>query len=281
MKEALTQSKTEDAIASTNAFLNSERGSSIDGDFAGTQIANRVASVHDRAEDLLTSVPHPKLDGLYVPLSKHNANRYDEATTTLPGYLVLVPSALVERDTSVFYPAVVSEDGIKSKALRLHVLKQPYRRGIQYGASMLLSAAGQSETKGIGVHGRKSTDGVEAEHFYTLLAAGSDKTVQTAWQSGEHINHTWRKKTRSSVSSEASKRLFGNEVPQTTITISKDQIEQGKAILLWHKGMRDEQTGDPESAGRDGALVVVQGLGYQALTDRNPHGLDNVKKLIS
>jgi hypothetical protein len=281
MSETITQSRVEDAIASTNAFLGAERGASIDGDFAGHQVAERVATVKDRAEAVLCSVPHPKLDGLYVPLSKHNASSYAEAAAVLPGYLVLVPSALVERGTSVFYPAVVSEDGLKSDNLRLHVLRQPYRQQVRYGASMVLSAAGQSETKGIGEHGRKSNDGVEAEHFATLLAAGSDASVQAAWQSGQHVNHTWREQAGNSVTAEVSKRLFGSDMPQTTITITKQQIETGQAMLLWHEGMRDEQTGNPETAARDKALVVIQGLGYEALRTRSPQGIDNVKRLIA
>lgn len=281
MTETISHMRAEDAIASTNAFLGAERGASIDGDFAGRQVAERVESVQDRAEAILKSVPHPELDGLYVPLSKHNANDYDEAAAVLPGYLVLVPSALVERGRNVFYPAVVSEDGLKTSDIRLHVLKQPYRQQVSYSASMLLSAAGQSETKGIGEHGRKANDGVEAEHFATLLAAGSDANVKAAWQSGQHVNHTWRKQSNNSVSSEVSKRLFGSDMPQTTITITKQQIESGQAMLLWHEGMRDEQTGNPETAARDKALVVIQGLGYEALRTRNPQGIDNVKRLIA
>lgn len=281
MTETITQTKAEDAIASTNAFLGAERGASIDGEFAGHHIAEQIAKVKDRAEAILRSVPHPNLDGLYVPLSKHNATDYAEAATVLPGYLVLVPSALVESDTSVFYPAVVSEDGLKNDNLRLHVLRQPYRQQVRYGASMALSAAGQSETKGIGEHGRKANDGVEAEHFATLLAAGSDAKVQASWQSGQHVNHMWRQQADNSVTAEVSKRLFGSDMPQTTITITKQQIEAGQAMLLWHEGMRDELTGDPETAARDNALVVIQGLGYEALRTRGPQGIDNVKRLIA
>jgi hypothetical protein len=281
MTETITQTRVEDAIANTNAFLSVERGASLDGDFASGQVAERIHSVGQRAEDLLSSVPHPKLDGLYVPLSKHNANQYGEAAAVLPGYLVLVPSALVEAGTSVFYPAVVSEDGLKTDVLRLHVLKQPYRQQVRYGASMVLSAAGQSETKGIGEHGRKASDGVEAEHFATLLAAGSDRNVQTAWQSGQHVNHTWREQQSNSVTAEVSKRLFGQDMPQDTITITRQQIETGRAMILWHEGMRDENSGTPETAAKDKALVVIQGLGYEALRTRNPQGLDTVKRLIA
>lgn len=280
-ESSITQTRVEDAIASTNVFLGTECGASIDGDFAGHQVAERVTTVQERADAILRSVPHPKLDGLYVPLSKHNANNYAEAVAVLPGYLVLVPSALVEHGISVFYPAVVSEDGLKSDNLRLHVLRQPYRRQVRYGASIVLSAAGQSETKGIGEHRRKSNDGVEAEHFATLLAAGSDASVQAAWQSGQHVNHTWRQQASNSVTAEVSKRLFGSDIPQTTITITKQQIETGQAMLLWHEGMRDEQTGNPETAARDRALVVIQGLGYEALRTRNPQGIDIVKRLIA
>ncbi|MDB5169826.1 MAG: hypothetical protein JWN82_222 [Candidatus Saccharibacteria bacterium] len=281
MTEVFTQSHAEDAIARTNDFLLQERDTGLDGDFASQQVAGRVESVRDRARDLLESVPHPKLDGLYIPLSKHNAGRFDEAATVLPGYLVLVPSAMVETGTSVFYPAVVSEDGFKHNALRLHVLKQPYRQQVRYGASVILSAAGQAETAGIGDHGRQSNDGVEVEHFATLLAAGSDPAVQQAWRSGEHVNHAWRQQRSSSVTTEVSNRLFGNDIPQATITISKQQIEEGSAMLLWHRGMQDEQSGQPESATQHNALLVVQGLGFEALSNANPRGIDDIRRLIA
>lgn len=281
MSEIITQTRAEDAIASTNAFLDAERGASIDGDFAGRQVAERIVLVAERAAAVLQSAPHPRLHGLYVPLSKHNAGGFNEAAAVLPGYLVLVPSALVERGKNVFYPAVVSEDGLKTNDIRLHVLKQPYRQQVRYGASMILSGAGQSETKGIGEHGRKANDGVEAEHFATLLAAGSDESVQTAWRSGQHVNHIWRNQTDNSVAAEVSKRLFGSDIPQTTLTITKRQVEAGQAMLLWHEGMRDEQTGSPEAATKDKALVVIQGLGYEALRTRNPQGIDTVKRLIA
>jgi hypothetical protein len=281
MLEIITQTRVEDAIAQTNSFLGAERGASIDGDFAGHQVAERVATVQERAEAVLYSVPHPKLDGLYVPLSKRNANTFDEAAAVLPGFLVLIPSAAVEQGTSFFYPAVVSEDGLKTGDLRLHVLRQPYRRQVRYGASMVLSAAGQSETKGVGEHGRKNNDGVEAEHFATLLAAGSDSRVQAAWRSGQHVNHNWRGQSGNSVTAEVSKRLFGSDIPQTTITITKQQVEAGQAMLLWHEGMRDSQTGAPETATKDKALVVIQGLGYEALRTSNPRAIDNVKGLIA
>lgn len=281
MPETITQTRIEDAIANTNAFLGAERGATIDGDFASHQVAQRVESVQDRAEAMLKSVPHPKLSGLYVPLSKHNASHYHEAAATLPGYLVLIPSALVEQGTNAFYPAVVSEDGLKTNDIRLHVLRQPYRQQVRYGTSMVLSAAGQSETKGVGAHGRKPNYGVEAEHFATLLAAGSDPNVQAAWKSGQHINHTWREQTGNSVIAEVSKRLFGADIPQATLTISQRQIEAGQAMLLWHEGMMDEQTGKPETAAKDKALVVIQGLGYEALRTRNPRSIDNVKRLIA
>lgn len=281
MSEIITRTRIEDAIASTNSFLHAERGTGIDGDFASYRVAERIATVSERAEAVLHSVPHPRHEGWYVPLSKHNANDFGEAAAVLPGYLVLVPSALVERGTSVFYPAVVSEDGLKTNDIRLHVLRQPYRRQVRYGAAMVLSAAAQSETKGIGEHGRKTNDGVEAEHFATLLAAGNDVSVQAAWQSGQHVNHAWRKQAGNSVIAEVSKRLFGPDIPQTTVTITERQIEAGQAMLLWHDGMRDEQTGGPETATRDKALVVIQGLGYEALRSRNPQGIDNVKRLIA
>lgn len=280
MTEAITQTRIEDAVASTNAFLEVQRGTGIDGGHATLQVAERIASVAERAAAVLQSVPHPKFDGLYVPLSSHNASSFDEAAAVLPGHMVLVPSAIIGPGPSVFYPAVVSEDGLKNNDIRLHVLRQPYRQQIQHGAAIVLSAAGQSETRGIGEHGRTAADGVEAEHFATLLAAGADQHIQAVWQAGQHINHTWRTQPSSSVMSEVSGRLFGADIPQTTLTITKQQIETGRAMLLWHEGMRDPQTGNPETATKEKALVIVQGLGYEALRSNNPHGIDAIKRLL-
>lgn len=281
MTEAITQTRAEIAIASTNDFLGVERDVSLDGDFASAQIAERVFSVQQRAEDLLHSLYYPKLNGLYITLGKHNSDRFSEAVMVLPGYFVLVPSTLVEAGPSVFYPAVVSEDGLKTGVLRLHVLKQPYHKQIQYGTSMVLSAAGQSETAGIGDHGRVANDGVEAEHFATLLAAGSDRGVQESWQNGQHINHEWRNQQDNSVTAEVSSRLFGQDIPQTTLTITRQQIESGRAILFWHESMRDGHLGRPETATKDNALLVIQGLGYEALRTINPNGINDVKRMMA
>jgi hypothetical protein len=91
----------------------------------------------------------------------------------------------------------------------------------------------------------------------------------------------WREQANNSVTAEVSKRLFGSEMPQATITITKDQMESGQAMLLWHEGMRDMHTGKPETAARDKALVVIQGLGFEALRSRNPKGIDDIKRLIA
>ena len=146
---------------------------------------------------------------------------------------------------------------------------------------MMLSAAGQSETAGIGDHGRTNSDGIEAEHFATLLAAGSDPQVKTAWQRGEHVNHAWRDNTQDSVVAEVSGRLFSEDAPQTTLTVTKAQVASGQAMLLWHEGMRDADTGQPEAATQPNALVVVQGLGYEALRSTSPHAIDNLKEMIA
>lgn len=277
----LTQTSAEEAIAAVNDFLDEQRGASLDGDFAACLIAERIATVEERAQALLQAVPHPQLERWYVSLSKYNANSYAEAVAVLPGYLVLVPSALVERGPSAFYPAVVSEDGLKTNTLRLHVLRQPYRRQVRYHESVVLSAAGQSETKGIGEHGRTASDGVEAEHFATLLAVGSDASVQEAWRSGKHVNHAWRGQADNSVTAAVSERLFGTNIPQTTLTITREQVEAGQAMLLWHEGMREEQMGRPEAATHDRALVVMQGIGFATLRKHNPQGVTDVKRLLA
>mgnify|MGYP001113841882 CR=1 FL=1 len=281
MSEIITQTRIEDAVANTEAFLSAQRGAGLDGQFAAAQLAERTLSMQQRAQELLQSVPHPKFDGLYVPLSSYNAGRYDEAASVLPGHLVLVPSSLVEQGPSAFYPAVVSEDGLKTQSLRLHVLRQPYRQHISYGAGMVLSGAGQSETPGIGDHGRTSHDGVEAEHFATLLTAGADPTVRAAWQAGQHVNHAWRQQSGNSVTAELSGRLFGSDIPQTTVTVSREDIARGRAVLFWHEGLRDQATGQPETAARHNGLVVMQSLGFEALRSQHAPGLNTVKELLA
>jgi hypothetical protein len=282
MSEHISQTRIEDALAEATSFLGAERGVNLDGDFASSQLEQRVTSTSERAEILLQATPHPTLEGLYVPLHKKNAAaKYDEAVAALPGYMILIPSNLVETGTSVFYPAVVSEDGVKNQQLRLHVLKQPYRQYVSKHASVTLSAAGQAETTGIGEHGRTATEGIEAEHFTTLLTAGIDDNIRDAWQAGVHNNHVWRTNQSSSVTGEMSKRLFTENTPQTTITITRQDVEQGRATLLWHEGMRNQSNGKPENAARDKALVIVQGLGFQALKAQNPRGIDTVKRLLA
>lgn len=281
MTNKITQTRSEVAIDHANTFLATERAATIDGGFAASQIATRVMTAAEHAEDLLTSVPHPKLDGLYIPLSSSNANRYDEVVAALPGHLVLVPSAMVDTKPSAFYPAVVSEDSLASGKIRLHILQQPYRQAVQYGASLVLSAAGQSETGGIGSHDRNKVVGVEAEHFSTLTAASADPGVKEEWKAGVHINHDWRKNPKGSVNAEVSARLFGQEIPQTTRTITKEQIVAKQAIIFWHAGMRDNDTGMPETATRANALVAMQALSYEQVSIRNPKALDTLKELIS
>lgn len=281
MTEVMTQTQAETAVSLANNFMDRARGELLDGAFASRQLADRVIPIGQLAEAVLTAIPYPARAGWYAPLSKYNAGDYNRIAAVLPGYMVLVPASLTERGVSSFYPAVVSEDGLKASALRLHVLRQAYRQQLSYGASVVLSAAGQSETAGVGEHGRKAVDGIEAEHFATLLAVSNDEHLRTAWQSGRHVNHVWRGDPGNSVTSEVSSRLFAGKIPQTTITITKRQIETGRAMVLWHEGMRDQATGRPETAIHDNALVVMQALGYEALRGQNPGAVETVKSIIA
>lgn len=280
MSELLTRTQADDAISEAQDFMQSERGLGLDGGFAGGQVAERVISVREQAEALLRARPLMGYDGFYEPLGEGNADQYDMAASVLPGHMVLVPSTLVEKGASQFYPAVVSEDGIKDGRLRLHVLRQPYRQHLGYGAAVMLSAAGQAETRGVGEHRSGQAEGVEAEHFATLLAAGSDPDVQASWRAGRHVNHAWRQKPNSSVTTQVSRRLFAEDVPQSTVTITKSQVQAGKARLFWHEGMRDER-GVPETATRDNALVIVQGMGFVALKQSDRRAISTVKELIN
>lgn len=279
MTELLTQNKADDVISAAQDFMQSERNAPLDGGFASQRVAERIVDVGEQAATLLRARPVANCPGLYEPLGQGNADQYDTAAAILPGHMVLVPSTLVEYGASQFYPAVVSEDGIKTGLLRLHVLRRPYQQHLGYGAAMILSAAGQAETQGVGEHRSDLKGGVEAEHFATLLAAGSDADVRAGWRSGHHINHDWRQQPRNSVTTAMSQRLF-EDIPQSTITITKAQIQSGQARLFWHERMRDERN-MPETATRKNALIVVQGLGFTALRQRGSQAVDAVKELIS
>lgn len=280
MTELLTQTRVEDAIDTANSFLQYERNATLDGGAATENIQKRVLTVREIAEALLTERPVHGKEGFYAPLSRSNPEDFAQASATLPGYMVLVPAVLVGERNGGFYPAVVSEQDATPTSMRLHIFKRPYKQRLTTSVSTLLSASGQSETAGVGRHGFKEGDGVEAEHFATILTAGGDKAVRQAWKKGMHINHQWRKAPNSSVTSQMSQRLFGEDIPQATICITKKDIEEGKALLLWHEGMRDQDSGEIETATRPGALIVIQALGMEALKKTDPH-LDNVKKLVS
>ena len=282
MTEIITQTRAEDAVARATDFLSAERGTMIDGASAAGHVVDRVEQTWEQAERLLTDHPHPSMTGLYTVLSKQNNASFDVVAATLPGHIVLVPSNLVEPGPSSFHPAVVSEDGLKSRNMRLHVLLQKYRGSIGYGAALTLSAAGQSETPDIGLHDKGGgNDVVEAEHFATILLIGNDSNLQTAWQAGNHINHLWRQRENSSVTTEMSNRLFGKDIPQTTLTITKQQIENGRAALFWREGLRAEATQLPETATKQNALVILQALGYEALQVRGTQAVNNVRKLLA
>jgi len=280
MTEFLTQTRVEEAISEANNFLQSERGAILDGDVAADTVRERVVTVAEEAEALLRERPILGKEGFYAPLSKGNPEDFARAAATLKGYMVLVPAMLTGDKVPGFYPAVVSEQDATPTSMRLHVFKQPYKRQLTSSVSTLLSASGQSETAGVGDHGHENGDGVEAEHFATILTAGGDKATREAWQEGDHINHKWRKNPRNSVTSQMSQTLFGSEIPQATITITKKGVEEGEALLLWHEGMRDQETGQIETATRPGALVVIQALGMEALKKTDPT-LENVKILVS
>lgn len=274
----------------TADFLEHERGADIDGAETADVVRERIISIEDAAEDLLTGIPHPKQDKFYVPLSAYNANRFDEVAETLADYFILVPSALVNPQApSAFYPAVISERGMADRShikgqdanvLRLQVLQHPFRREqIAYGGAVLLAAAGQSETEGVGKHGHDGGDGVEAEHFQTLMAVGSDPSIQAAWAKGDHINHSWAGQPHTSVASQVSRRLHGKDAPQETITITRLQVENREAQLLWHEEMRDDD-GKPLNASRKNALVIAQAMSFEAIAEQ-PARLDNLKRMIA
>lgn len=281
MKEIISQTRIEDAIDATVSFVNQQRDTGIDGGFASHQLAASIRSNAQIAEELLTETPHPSQKGWYAPLNKLNVNhRYTEALASLPGYIVLVPSAIVDRTGSSFYPAVVSEDSISARALRLHVLRQPYRLQLLDSAKTILSGAGQSETNGIGNHDRTDNDSVEAEHFTALLASAADEGAQKQWSSGNHVNHAWRSNAVSSVTGKMYERILSDEIPQKTITIAQQSIAEGKAAIYWHDSLRAND-GRPEGATTENALVIVQAIGFQALKDTDPRSIDVIKGLLA
>lgn len=278
MTEIFTRAEREDAIAKADTFLHHERGVSLDGSDAGHAV-EALLSPEEEAEQFLTAIRHPRYEGLYVPLSKLNSDAFDNATALLAGRLVLVPSGMLHTGESHFYPAVVSPDSLLSSDLRMHILQQPYRPEHRTVASFVLSAAGQSETPEVGKH-TKNNDGIEAEHFATLLTAGADATVANAWRNGVHSNHSWREDPKNSVTSTLIRTVFGKQIPQTTLTITREDVVTGKALVLWHEGLRDQDSGAPESATHSNALVALQGLGFLALRDTRPSGIATVKSLL-
>jgi len=280
MPEQLTKGSADDAIDAANNFLSTERGSSLDGDFASIELTRRVVSVQEHAEYLLTANPINNT-GLYAPLASGNVDKFHEVATTLAGYFVLVQSNIIEPGSNSFYLATVSSEGSTKEQMSLHVFMYPYKAVSKYASSLLLSAAGQSEMPGIGDHSRVTNDGIEAEHFPTLLAAGVDTVVLDSWKNGNHINHIWRKNPESSVLTEVSTLLFDQSMRQRTVILTKSQVEKRKAALYWHEEMRDDITGEPDAATKQGALLVVQGLGFQSLKEKSPIGLSVVKSLLS
>lgn len=275
MTEA-TLTQMHDAIAETNDFLFYERGETLDGAGAASSVEAAVITVEQQAHDLLFAQPFPNKPGYYVPLSMHNASQFELARQVLPGYAVLVPSVIAGYSSSEFFPAIVSEDSAKREGIRLHILCQPYRNEMLHGTSVTLSGVGQSETTGVGV----SHGATEPEHLATLLAASDDATVRARWERGDHINHEWRDSPTSSVVSEVSNRLFKGESPRVTKTISRADIDANRAILLWHEGLRNTVTGKPETATRTDALVILQGLGFQALKKHKPQAIDDLKSML-
>lgn len=279
MNEHITPGRIEDAIDATNSFISQQRGAPLDGGFAGQQLHERIRSTAERAQQLLTETAHPNHSGLYVPLHSKNEHRFSEAMNVLPGHIVLLPSRTIDKQGSAFYPAVVSEDSLAHNALRLHVIRQPYQQKLLGSTRTLLSGAAQAETAGIGNHGRTPTDGVEAEHFTTLLTISGNERMRSQWASGNHINHTWRQHEQTSVTSEMHRQLFSDEIPQTTITISQQDIASGTTALFWHDSLRDDN-GYPEHAGKQDALIIVQALGFQALKDKRPKAINAVKEML-
>lgn len=279
MSEYITPTRIEDAIDSVHTFISKERGSDLDGGFASTQLHERILSTSELAEQLFTETPHPNFPGLYVLLHNKIDQEFNEALHVLPGHILLLPSITVDKKDSSFYPAVVSEDSVSLGALRLHVLCQPYKKTLTTGARTILSGAAQAETKGIGNHNRTANDSIEAEHFTALLTISGNDTLASKWVDGDHVNHAWRQNKNTSVTSEMHKNIFGNEIPQTTITITQQDIINGKAALFWHESLRGHND-RPEHAGKQDALIMVQALGFQALKANSPRSIDTIKGML-
>lgn len=280
MKETITQSQIEDAVDTASSFITQERGTSLDGSFASTYMREKITSTAELAEQLLTETPHPSLPGLYVPLHSGTQQQFEESLHVLPGHIVLLPSAFVDRKDSAFYPAIVSEDSIAHNALRLHVLRQPYKKQLLGSSRTILSGAAQAETKGVGSHGRTANDGVEAEHFTALMTISSSEQSITNWANGYHVNHGWRSGKQTSVTSEMHRQIFEDEIPQTTITITKQDILNKRAAVYWHESLRGTD-GKPEHGSTTDALIIIQALGFQALKEKRPRALDSIKTMIA
>lgn len=297
--EDITKTKFEDAAEQAETFLDQERNVSLDGSFAADTVLDTVDNTKDTANAVLRANEVGKTPDLFVPLSKRNAHEFELVAETLPGYVVLVPSSLVGKpEDKAFYPAIISADKASGQhqcapgcshdhhhherdEIRLHVLQHKFgfQGALGEGAKTILSAAVQSETEGIGDHGRLDTDGVEAEHFPTLLAISSDPILQARWQAGHHVNHTWREQKDTSVLTQVNHTLLGSEVPQATISITRSDVEAGKAAIFWHPALEAEH--GAETGTKPNALVLVQALGYSSLVGKNPNAIDNVRRILS
>lgn len=277
----------EDKIAEANSFLEIYTGDTLDGNFASGVLHDQVLWQADDVRQLLRAAPINSMDAFTIPLGAHNSKNIESVTHILEGCVVLVPSGLVSKGVSELYPAVIAKS-LAPKTVRLHVLDMPYRAKLQEGAAKILSAASQYEVAGIGEHdsGRVAKDSVEAEHFLTLLTAGTDDAVRATWQAGEHPNARWRNgedaagaTAAGSVLAEVSKRLLGNDFKLHTISITESQLALGEACVLWHEGLEADNTVGVEIGDRPNALLVVQGLGHSAV--KQAKQLDVVKGLMT
>jgi hypothetical protein len=275
--QLLTEKTSFMAIGAANSFLE-DSGMRLDGGFAADLQHNQIMTVAQRAEELLVTrqMSSEAFSGFSWVLDANNEEAFDEARMVLPHFVVLVPGQALGQKASDFFPAVVSEDSLQSSDIRLHAYLKAFdphaaehhskeRNGSPIGidANTALSAASLSEISAMGVHGRLGRDISDAEHFLMVEAAIKNPVVRKAIEGKEHPNHDVRKRPNSSVTGVALGSLLGDQLPQRTITITKNQISTRQIVLLWHRMLVDAEK-NPLTASQPNSLEVVQGVAYKA-----------------
>ena len=272
-----TVGQIEEGTGELTSFLGSERGGA-DGWDASINLA-KVVSPERAAYEFAADVTRLNQFGYYEILRHDDeVGRVGQFNRFMAGRIVIAPS--IRGGRMQLFPAVVSLKSIGDPSnLRLHVLEKPLQAdGLTEVQRISLSAAAQSETEGIGQHGRVTDDRVEAEHFLTVMRAAIDPVTARVWSSGTHPNHTWRQQASVLDVVSTPTQQAPSLMPSRIKTVNfKGGLPTGYR-LYWHDSLT---SGDKsvETGNRANALVHAQGLGYLTLKDTG--NVDNLRRLIA